>query len=250
MIITAAAMAGVVIASSDELTNVRCTPTAGVLESRQKCTRRDDFVPWRRQLSRWSLVDGKGCFRMHRIFLGDIALVLLFLYTFGNPIDYARMLSKGAVVMSIWMLSSISLVTYWKFSKQNSPEVICLAADRAVFLVTSWNWDSTLKARRNQGLSDRDTENATEEEESTKDEEEDDNEGGISVSALLGLSLPRFEVDDTSSATSQAGASLVLLDINYEEESEAVLSVVAVESHSSGNHLGGTVHITSTAYLY
>lgn len=47
---------------------------------------------------------------------------------------------KGAVIMRIWMLSSISLVTCCKLSQQNSPEVICLAADRAVFLVTSKNW--------------------------------------------------------------------------------------------------------------
>lgn len=72
--------------------------------------------------------------------------------------------------------------------------------------------------------SDRDTENA-EEEESTKDEDED----GTSASALLGPSLPRFEVDDTSSATSQAGANLLDAEMN-EEGSEAVFSVAAVES--------------------
>ncbi|KAG2347451.1 hypothetical protein BDR05DRAFT_981081 [Suillus weaverae] len=76
--------------------------------------------------------------------------------------------------------------------------------------------------------SDRNTENA--EEESTKDEEEDDDDGGTSVSALLGPSLPRFGVDDTSSATSQAGANLLDAEMNDDEESEAVLSVVAVES--------------------
>ncbi|KAG2137304.1 SNF2 family N-terminal domain-containing protein [Suillus cothurnatus] len=76
---------------------------------------------------------------------------------------------------------------------------------------------------------DRDTENA-EEEESTKDEEEEDeDEDGTSASALLGPSLPRFEVDDTSSATSQAGANLLDAEMN-EEGSEAVFSVAAVES--------------------
>ncbi|KAG1854196.1 SNF2 family N-terminal domain-containing protein [Suillus subalutaceus] len=82
--------------------------------------------------------------------------------------------------------------------------------------------------------SDRDTENAEEEEEeeSTKYEEEEDEEDGTSASALLGPSLPRFEVDDTSSATSQAGANLLDAEMNDEEESEAILSVVAMESPS------------------
>ncbi|KAG1834343.1 hypothetical protein DFJ58DRAFT_918001 [Suillus subalutaceus] len=224
MIITAAAMAGVVIASGDELTNVRCTPTA--VHGTISMIRAGAKMHEERRLRALA----KATIKM--------VTILLFLYTFGNPIDYARILRKGAVVMNIWMLSSISLVTYWKFSKQNSPE----GSVSGHFLELG----SALKARRSGSeVGGGGAENATEEEESTKDEEEDDNEGGISVSALLGLSLPRFEVDDTSSATSQAGASLVLLDINYEEESEAVLSVVAVKSHSSGNYLGGTVHITN-----
>lgn len=82
--------------------------------------------------------------------------------------------------------------------------------------------------------SDRDTENveeddSTEDEDDGGDEEEEDDENGISASALLGPSLPRSEVDDTSSATSQAGANLVDIEMD-EEESEAVLSVAAMES--------------------
>ncbi|KAG1824365.1 SNF2 family N-terminal domain-containing protein [Suillus subaureus] len=67
--------------------------------------------------------------------------------------------------------------------------------------------------------SDRDTENA-EDEESTEDEEEEgeEDEDGTSASALLGPSVPRFEVDDTSSATSQAGANLLGAEMNDEED--------------------------------
>lgn len=83
--------------------------------------------------------------------------------------------------------------------------------------------------------SGRDTENA-EEKESTKDDDDDDDddeedeeeeeEGGISASALLGPSLPRLEVDDdTSSATSRAGANLLDAEMNDEEESEAAMAV-------------------------
>jgi hypothetical protein len=72
--------------------------------------------------------------------------------TFGNSIDCARRLRKGAVVTNIWMLSSIGLAIYWKLNKQSLLGVICLAADRAVFLVTSWNLDSTLRVRKIQSL--------------------------------------------------------------------------------------------------
>jgi hypothetical protein len=72
--------------------------------------------------------------------------------TFGNSIDCAWRLRKGAVVTNIWMLSSIGLAIYWKPNKQSSLEVICLAADRAVFLVTSWKLDSTLRVWKIQSL--------------------------------------------------------------------------------------------------
>ncbi|KAG1725465.1 SNF2 family N-terminal domain-containing protein [Suillus lakei] len=77
--------------------------------------------------------------------------------------------------------------------------------------------------------SDRDTENA-EEEESTKEEEEEENEDGTSASALLGPSLTQFGGEDTSSATSQAGANLLDTEMNDGEESEVVLSAAVVES--------------------
>lgn len=85
--------------------------------------------------------------------------------------------------------------------------------------------------------SDRDTENAGDEESIEDEEEEDDDddnddeeeESGTSASALLGPSHPRFGVDETSSATSQAGANLLDAEMN-EEDSEAVMSVMAVDS--------------------
>lgn len=85
--------------------------------------------------------------------------------------------------------------------------------------------------------SDRDTENAGDEESIEDEEEEDDDddndddeeESGTSASALLGPSHPRFGVDETSSATSQAGANLLDAEMN-DEDSEAVMSVMAVDS--------------------
>ncbi|KAG2153253.1 SNF2 family N-terminal domain-containing protein [Suillus clintonianus] len=77
--------------------------------------------------------------------------------------------------------------------------------------------------------SDRDTENAEEEESTKEEDEEEEDEDGTSASALLGPSLIQLGGEDASSATSQAGVNLLDAEMNDGEESEAVLSVVAVE---------------------
>jgi hypothetical protein len=70
----------------------------------------------------------------------------------GNNIDCTRRLRKGGEVTSIWMLSLIDLVLYWKLSRRNLPKVICLAADRAACLQASAIWCPTLKARKARSL--------------------------------------------------------------------------------------------------